>query len=174
MTIESAAQFFKKAMDEDKVRGEVAAALKGGGEPRAIAARVAAVGKTHGFEFTPDEALIVRTAVRQDAIEKRVLNEELGDDELAIVSGGFGPGTPLDMFSTFRNIQEDSKSYDSRQVNQFHGIKAAITTICPVPVLGGLAGAGIAGLFTDKNIMANDLKRTVSNVTSLFDGSVKW
>ena len=92
MTIETATQFAKKIVADEKLQAEIETAVKGVGDPMETARRAVAIGKKHGFEFTPEEELFVKTSMRQAAIERRLLDAQLTDEELEIVAGGVGQG----------------------------------------------------------------------------------
>jgi hypothetical protein len=59
-----------------------------GKEPRDKAAAVADLGKSLGFDFTADEAILIRGAARKALIGEGKLDEELDDLDLQAVTGG--------------------------------------------------------------------------------------
>jgi hypothetical protein len=90
MSLESAAAFFDKAIADTAVQNQIMSATAGK-EPRDKAAAVADLGKSLGFDFTADEAILIRGAARKALIDEGKLDEELDDLDLQAVTGGSSP-----------------------------------------------------------------------------------
>jgi hypothetical protein len=87
MSMKSAAAFFDKAIANKTVQDQVMAATAEK-DPEAKGAAVAALGKSMGFDFTPDEAIRIRAATRKTMIDGGELNDELDDLDLQVATGG--------------------------------------------------------------------------------------
>jgi hypothetical protein len=90
MSMESAAAFFDNAIADDAVRSKLVAAIADK-EPEDKAEAAADLGKSLGFDFTADEALLIRGATRKAMIAGGNLDEELDDLDLQAVTGGSLP-----------------------------------------------------------------------------------
>src|SRR5262245_21647909 len=84
MTIANAAAFFDKAIMDEAIQSQIAAATAGK-EPQEKAAAVAALGNSLGYEFTANEAATVRKLVRNASGAD---DGELDEVDLAVVTGG--------------------------------------------------------------------------------------
>jgi len=165
MSIDSATKFVKTIFDDEKLQAEIEKAIDGVEDSNEKAKRVAAIGKTHGFDFTPAEALAVKTAVRQVAIENNLLDDQLTDDELEIVSGGLNPaGVALTAYSFADGLKQDGTG--ARSV-AYHSIKAGVSLVVPIPGVSGVVGAVAGGLLTGNPAqIGKDIKRTANTVAN--------
>jgi len=91
MTIEAAAEFINKISADEALMAELGTALSGTTDADGKCAVLATLGAQHGHDFTAEEAMMVRTAVRAEAAQNAPdAGIELSDNELEIISGG-GP-----------------------------------------------------------------------------------
>jgi predicted ribosomally synthesized peptide with nif11-like leader len=81
MSLQSAQEFTIAASRDSALGAQIAAAVEGKSAGEAAAAFVA-IGKSHGYEFTPEEAAQTRSQVMQAV--------ELSEDDLEKVAGGTG------------------------------------------------------------------------------------
>jgi hypothetical protein len=87
MSLDSAAAFFDKAFADAAVQNQIMSATAGK-EPRDRAVAVVDLGKSLGFDFTADEAILCRGAARKALIDLGKLDDELDDLDLQAVTGG--------------------------------------------------------------------------------------
>jgi predicted ribosomally synthesized peptide with nif11-like leader len=90
MSLESAAAFFDKAIVDKAVQNQIMSATAGK-EPRDRPVAVVDLGKSLGFDFTADEAILCRGAARKALIDLGKLDDELDDLDLQAVTGGLNP-----------------------------------------------------------------------------------
>ena len=100
MSLESAAAFFDDAIADEAVRSKLVAAIAGK-EPKDKAEAVADLGKSLGFDFTADEALLIRSATRTALIKAGSLDDELDDLDLQAVAGGAGARMDTSLIPAF-------------------------------------------------------------------------
>ena len=166
MSMDSATQFVKKIFEDEKLQAEIEKAIENVEDSTEKAKRVVAIGKKHGFDFTPGEALAVKTAVRQIAIENNLLEDQLTDDELEIVSGGVNPlSVGATAYGFADGLKKDGTGASSVA---FHSIKAGVSLAFPIPGLGGVVGSVAGGLLTGNvGAIGRDLGRTVNTVKNV-------
>jgi hypothetical protein len=184
MSIQSAAQFFDKAMADDGLRNKIIAAAAGATDGEKKAEAVAKLGKSAGFDFTPAEAIEIRAATRKAMIDQGAVSDELDDLDLKAVTGGLS----FNEFSAGAEGEAEKLSGQMGGPARVPGLGIA-TSFFSAGVVGGIksavAGGGVNGFFngfangvvgeanTIKQVFTNPAgaaKSFVSNVESFFSG----
>lgn len=84
MSLEVVNQFLQKVTEDEQLQGELAKALEAEND-REAATNLAA---KYGYDFTPDE-LWTEIQNRQSEFQQKQAAEELSEEELEAVAGGF-------------------------------------------------------------------------------------
>ncbi|MCG8434614.1 MAG: Nif11-like leader peptide family natural product precursor [Gammaproteobacteria bacterium] len=113
MSIKDAQAFKREVYKNPQLIKEYGAILETEGGAENIAEKIAQWGGTHGYDFTAEEALAVRSGILAAAE-----NNELADDELEIVSGGKGG---LKVYGTDPNTNDPAPDPDPTPSNNFFG-----------------------------------------------------
>jgi predicted ribosomally synthesized peptide with nif11-like leader len=84
MSLEAVNQFLQKVTEDEQLQEELAKALEAENDRKAATDLAA----KHGYDFTPDE-LWTEIQNRQSEFQQKQVTEELSEEELEAVAGGF-------------------------------------------------------------------------------------
>ncbi|MEP1930636.1 MAG: class IIb bacteriocin, lactobin A/cerein 7B family [Hoeflea sp.] len=90
MTIEAAGEFLSKVTSDDAAMAALGEAISGVSDPKQKCEAISKLGAQNGLEFTAEEAMKVRSAIRAEVAKNSPdAGIELSDEELESVSGGW-------------------------------------------------------------------------------------